>query len=564
MPSRFLSSLCALLLVVALAPASARGDDGRGLTTQQWRQDIDYLESTILAVHPDPFLRIQRSGFEANLAELRAGAAKLEKDEMVVALMRFVARMQDGHSALGPDGPFADFGHLFQIRIARFSEGLFVTAAPSHHADLLGARIETYGKLPAEEAWRRASEISDGDNRFSKEFRTTWILTLARAMQVLGAVDGDQLELGLVMPDGSRRAVNLPAVDGSTSRIWIYINNGLPDFAEHVDIHNTLGDRLDLAYSRTNEFYWHHFIEDQRTFYARFKVFLNPGDLPIPGFNASHPTLNAFIADMWEVFDGSEAERLVIDIRDNPGGNNRLLAPLLDGITARPAINQRGRLYAITGRATYSAAMNCVSLLDERTEVLFVGEPAGGSPIHAGDSTGFSLPNSKLRFNMSTYRWQIGTMPWQQEAWIMPQIPVAPRASDYFAGRDGALRAILDGAVPLSDLLMEAHDGGGLEAAQARYADFREHHPDTNWWTPASDLLELAQRLEDADKDDAALEVREWAAAEFPGSLSAWIMLGKTLMESGNASGARAAFEAASRVDPANRFARRLAAAMTK
>ena len=58
-----------------------------------------------------------------------------------------------------------------------------------------------------------------------------------------------------------------------------------------------------------------------------------------------------------------DVDRLVIDVRHNPGGDNTTYGPLLTFLRS-PEVNQPGRLYVIMGRATFSAAGNFVTEVD--------------------------------------------------------------------------------------------------------------------------------------------------------------------------------------------------------
>ena len=61
-----------------------------------------------------------------------------------------------------------------------------------------------------------------------------------------------------------------------------------------------------------------------------------------------------------------DVDRIVIDVRHNPGGDNTTYGPLLTFLRS-PEVNQPGRLYVIMGRATFSAAGNFVTEVDRGT-----------------------------------------------------------------------------------------------------------------------------------------------------------------------------------------------------
>lgn len=60
-------------------------------------------------------------------------------------------------------------------------------------------------------------------------------------------------------------------------------------------------------------------------------------------------------------------------------------------------INQRGKLFVIVGRQTFSAAMNGAAEIERHTNAIFVGEPTGSSPNFVGETIGVNLTYSKMR-----------------------------------------------------------------------------------------------------------------------------------------------------------------------
>src|SRR6267143_154269 len=63
----------------------------------------------------------------------------------------------------------------------------------------------------------------------------------------------------------------------------------------------------------------------------------------------------------------------------------------------------KGHLFVITGRLTFSAAMNLASRLEHETHATFVGEPTGSRPNHYGEAVTLTLPQrrNKGRFHDS-------------------------------------------------------------------------------------------------------------------------------------------------------------------
>jgi C-terminal processing protease CtpA/Prc len=135
--------------------------------------------------------------------------------------------------------------------------------------------------------------------------------------------------------------------------------------------------------------------------------------------------------------------RVVLDLRQNPGGDNHTSAPLF-GVLQQAAANRPGSLYVMTDRLTFSAAAILATQFEQKTDALFAGEAPGGGLNFWDDVKWVDLPHYPMtpRVGVSTRYWQFAA-PDDPRLTIEPDIAVPVRASDYFAGRDPTLEAVL-------------------------------------------------------------------------------------------------------------------------
>ena len=138
--------------------------------------------------------------------------------------------------------------------------------------------------------------------------------------------------------------------------------------------------------------------------------------------------------------DTHPVKRFVVDLRGNDGGDSSLAQPLITGIKQRTALNQRGHLFVIMGRGTFSSAILNVLDFKNKTHAIFVGEPTGGKPNHYGEFEEFTLPHSRLRVGYST---KYFTYSQDDTPSFAPDVRVELSSADYFAGRDSVLEAIM-------------------------------------------------------------------------------------------------------------------------
>ena len=114
------------------------------------------------------------------------------------------------------------------------------------------------------------------------------------------------------------------------------------------------------------EQFWFTYLAGEQTVYANFR-----------GYNS----LEENVKKLFQTIDTNPTGKLVIDMRQNAGGNfTKAREHLIPAIRQRPAINQKGHLFVIVGRRTFSdAKVNAIDFRKE-TNAILVGEPIGEKP----------------------------------------------------------------------------------------------------------------------------------------------------------------------------------------
>jgi hypothetical protein len=199
-----------------------------------------------------------------------------------------------------------------------------------------------------------------------------------------------------------------------------------------IDVFQKYNTPKPLYLTKSGNFYWLKYLEEKNAFYVQFNQVANKTD----------ETFSDFCQTVYAFLDETRPEKYIIDIRLNPGGDGTLNWPLIEGIKNRDWLNQKGKLFTIIGRETFSAAMMAAVALERQTNTLFVGEPTGASPNHIGESNLFTLPNSGATMMHSSIYWQLSD-PDDDRPWIAPDISVKLFWKEYIAGTDPVLEAIL-------------------------------------------------------------------------------------------------------------------------
>jgi hypothetical protein len=178
--------------------------------------------------------------------------------------------------------------------------------------------------------------------------------------------------------------------------------------------------------------HWFTPVPGKPVVYARYREVMDD----------EHQTVAQFADSLRAALESTGAERLVLDLRGNVGGNGFLNRPLVQHLIRAERLWRPGGLWALIDRGTFSAAVMLAADLELRVPALLVGEKTGGHPNSYGDSRRVVLPRSGLTVRVSSLFWQL-TGPQDRRDGITPHIPVSERFADWRAGRDPALEAAL-------------------------------------------------------------------------------------------------------------------------
>jgi tetratricopeptide (TPR) repeat protein len=335
--------------------------------------------------------------------------------------------------------------------------------------------------------------------------------------------------------------------------------------AEVIEFLNPLAEpqpRADLAMARTStgatplwlkdqrNRYWAEHLKEIRSLYLQINTMLDKDG----------ETMEQFFDRVLAMADAEKVERMIIDIRQNNGGNH-LALPLIHGLIRRPTLNQKGKLFVIIGRGTISAGQNLATLLEIHTNAVFVGEPTASRPNQYGSLGTFTLPNSKI-FGWHSRLFIQDSDPSDYRPWLQPEIAASLSSQDYHLNRDPAMDAILSyqNLPPLSDTLEAAYASGGIAAVLDQYRSLAPRYKATGRNTER-DLNRLGYRLVAKGKQPDAIAVFALNASEHPNSYNVHDSLGDAYLRSGNRAAGLKSYERSVELNPENEHAKRLIAA---
>ncbi len=419
---RLLLALCAIaFFVCAVSPDEA----------SRWRDDLHFMAREMERTHKNLYHSISREDFAARVAALDARIPSLQRHEMIVEMAKIVAAVGDGHTNISPArDPKIGF-RILPIALYFFEDDLFIRAAHESERNLVGARVLAIGHVSVKDAYAAVKTMISADNEQGVRYWTPQYLVMPEILHALRLVDAMETIPLTIEQGGVQRSVTVhplgPAemMPSDTDMTW----------SRRAGWIDARGDRDPL---------W---LADAKT-PARMQVLPGTKTLYVQ-LNQIGDDLKTFSETMRQTIESEGIDRLVLDLRLNRGGHGDFNVYMVRAIIQSQRIDQRGHLFCIIGRGTFSAAQSLADQLEKYTNVTFAGEPSGSKGNAFGDSRKIMLPNSGLTVRASIFYWQ-EWFPLDPREAIVPKIAAPLTFDAYRQGIDPALAVILSARPPSS------------------------------------------------------------------------------------------------------------------
>lgn len=368
-------ALCAALIAGAAAPAAC--DDTSFDTVyppEAIRADFDQLYADLRAAHFDLFAATPQAVFDQRHAEMRAGFdTPMRRFEIQRDFQTFIALARHGHARIDfPMDAFEAFraagGGTLPVTIRVDDGRVFVETVPAGLGPIApGDEILALAGMP-NTVWMPA--LTRHVSAETPQLAHTLLEFYLPGLIWLEWPEMTEASLRLRHPDGSEAVVTVPFLTRE----------------ERAERAEASADPFSLEGREAR-------MLDDQIAYLRPGPFYND----MPGENVWDASrFTAFVDDAFRSFGAAGAEALIIDLRDNPGGDNSFSDPMLAWIADRP--------FRFASRFTIRVSEQSTAANQTRLDSMPEGQ-GGASALFAelyasrdnGETVEFELPFAEPR-----------------------------------------------------------------------------------------------------------------------------------------------------------------------
>jgi hypothetical protein len=313
--------------------------------------------------------------------------------------------------------------YALPLRFYLFSDGLFVIDASNDLQRLIGRKVNSIGGVAANEAMKRIAPYISRDNDEGIKWIGPVFLSLHGALEAIGAdVNAGKIKIDMEDANNKREETSLSFELMKPTR-------GVPKlFPSKIS-----NQPAPLYLQNVGDSYWMKSIKVGNSTYVYFQF--------NQVMNKEEESIESFSKRLSDALRVSGAQRLLVDVRHNNGGNAELLYPLLEVMTSFQKRNGPTSITIITGRNTFSAAQIFISKCDGLFHPVFVGESSSSKPNFVGEENAVILPYSGAMCSISNRYHE--SIPGDTRSVIEPHRLIQLSSTDYFRNEDPVMKQLL-------------------------------------------------------------------------------------------------------------------------
>ncbi len=360
---------------------------------KKWQEDLQTMHTALLERHVDLYHEIPQDTFENAVAALHDDLPTLSVNQALVRLSEVIAMVGDGHTSMYPGEQRGMMFRFIPLHLWLFDDGMFVTAARTTHEHLIGKELLRIEGMEVGEVLRVISSTISADNDMEYAYTSSFHILRPELLHVLGvapSADSVRFEFEGGITE-TFRSENLKAYRKGS---WLTANSVYPDRRPvSRRLEYLFATPLTLPHLSERKYYWWEYLEEDETVFFQYNTCWDQKD---------RPTVAGMAEEIFAFMDQNPVERLIIDLRQNTGGEPLTARALIDGLAARTDFTSQGRLFVLVGRRTYSAALTNAAELRRSANARLVGEPPRGKPNSPSEGRDIDLPKTKIWMTVST------------------------------------------------------------------------------------------------------------------------------------------------------------------
>lgn len=400
---------------------------------KKWKKDLLEMKSQLAERHVNLYHTITEEVFDSAVANLNEDIPFLNTNQILVRFAQLVAMIGDGHTSFYPGDQKRYRFSYFPVRFWKFSDGIYVIAATGEYKHLLGKKLKQVENSLIEEVFKKISTTVGADNPMEYTYSVPFELRRPELLQALGFTKFPE-QAEFVFEDGTHEVLIGQEIKVVEYKDWYSANNLYENKkVQSKSLNYLFATRLTLEMIKQHRNYWFTYMEDEQALHFQYNSCWD---------QKGQPTFEETTRELFAYLDSHPVERLIIDLRQNSGGEPLTAKPLIDELKKRKEFCKEGRLFVLVGRRTFSAALSNAATLRSVCGARTVGEAPRGKPNNPSEGRDIRLKRTKTKLTVST-QFVARDSTLGNSKYLPIEIPVQVEFSSFHSAKDKVLSEAL-------------------------------------------------------------------------------------------------------------------------
>lgn len=382
-----------------------------------WIEDINAYKANLEKHHIDLYHTINKVEFEQELKTIQSNLNSKNDIDVIIDLMRLTQKIGDGHTAFSLRG-FKT--HLFPIEIDKIGEQWRIVKTTDKHKNLLGKTLIAIDGKTMKHIENEISKVAQYiENNQSKTIRAAQYTMISELLYGLHLTNNALVATFTFLDENKKKTeATLKAINSK-------------DYYDNVEF-KTLEiaiPEIEKPNALQHDFLWFSPIKTTDAIYIKFESY--------PSFEE----MEKFGASVLNHINTNNSKQIVIDLRNNGGGDFFIGTFLAYYLNLADSIDWKSGVYVLTDKVTFSAGTSNASQFRQILNAKIVGEPTGSNPTGYQDMGQFKLPNSGMTV---TYSKRLFRFQEKVTQGIQPDVFIAYDWESYSKGIDNMMEWVIN------------------------------------------------------------------------------------------------------------------------
>lgn len=381
------------------------------LEVKSWKNDIEFYYQNMPKKHIDLYHTISQREFHTEITQLKSKLSTLTKNQLLVELMKLTHKIGDGHTSFPLWGANLK---SFPIQLKMLKGKLYVIKTTDNFKHLLGSKLERINGINIEKIYHLFSQLTPfSENDYSTQVKVAQYIPKAELLNGLGVIN-DVLQARFTFKVGEKQLEQQFESQNSN------------EYSAHLEYQNNAVFSIE---EKLNDNLWFGSLNNKKVVYFKFRRYTSMSKMESLG------------DDLLSFINENKSEKLIIDLRDNYGGDYFVGLKLAQFLVLADSIDWKSGVYVLIDNVTFSAAMSNAAQFSQLLNAKLIGEPTGAKPSGYQDMGQFILPNSNLDV---TYSKRLYHFTSDHKDALYPNVHIEVSIDDYISKNDPQLKWILN------------------------------------------------------------------------------------------------------------------------